>query len=195
MTEAQGKRKAPAKKKAPEMGMEDFGELMAGMEKVMAAANRIAMAAAKIRPVLEKLAAFEEWASGMPGKGVERGSGQRPEISSPPRPVPTEWTAPAGYHEIGGVNGKAVESLPGYNGGVEKIEPVKYGPDPSGQLVPVVGKVTVGGRVIYWSPEPVGNTEGRFWAEGDLIQILMRYGKEGAKAEDSPVVKGSENGL
>ncbi len=148
----------------------DLSSLEKSISEVQKVVGQVADVVDKVLPLISRLTEFQNWARSMP-------NGKNPVLPQSPQgsPVPVSWTPPSHYVELSGMNGKCVEALPEYKGGVDSIRPVKVVLDPSGKQTPEVGEVRVGNRVLYWKPEPLGAMVGRIWADPETAEIVRTW--------------------
>ena len=148
-------------------------ELTSSMDKAMASVRKIAEASAQIRPLLDKMAAFETWAMTMPG--IERKTlptqtpGAVNAVSD--ASLPFSWDPPEGYEAIPDLPAETMQKLIGTSKG--QMECVKYGRGASDQVYQEVARIRMeSGEVFYYRPEPAGNVQGTFWVRPETAVII-----------------------
>lgn len=158
-------RRTRQKESAGLFNMVALDELTKSMDRAMASVRKIAEASTVIRPLLDKMAAFESWAQTMPGSEKPRQSPTPP--SEQRTDLPFEWEPPNGYEAIANLPADIMQKLIGTAKG--QMECVKYGRDAAGQFFQEVARIRIdNGEEFFYRPEPPGNVQGTFWVRPDM---------------------------
>lgn len=117
------------------------------------AVSRVMKTIRTIKPVFERMLAFEEWGSVPSKKNMH-------ETPKPSAPQPSSWSPSPGLFAIRGVPGATLPTL--YPGGVRGSAFVKW----DGRGEPLVAELTYdGNRKVWFEIERAGDVIGTLWTE------------------------------